>query len=282
MRMIMASKRLKPLWWASALGGAAALGALLTLLLHAAPPEGPAPGATAYRSSTTTTARPAPGIYFGGDPVGLGGCTADERAYQAAIVADTSRWRNASWSFYYGGYIGPWIEETFFAHYQSLADAHGGCPMGGRFYVPIYYNHVYRSLKEPQRLEVGEYLATLDRRRRYFTVLLLSKGLTILGFEVSPGLDLMIFAGGGATAGDNVSNVPIPLLIREQRLDALPPLPKEVGVSFAGSLETHPVRRELEGMFGHRWRFHSGHLDNQVQNWVALTQQSVFCLAPRG
>lgn len=126
-------------------------------------------------------------------------------------------------------------------------------------------------------------MATLDMSRKYFTILLLSKGMRSLKYDPPADLDLIIFAAGGITAANNTANVPLPLLIKEQHVST-PRLPKSVYASFAGTLETHPVRERLVELYGdlEEWEFYSPQLDNEIENWVVLMEQSIFCLAPRG
>ncbi|KAL4522466.1 hypothetical protein Ndes2526B_g03410 [Nannochloris sp. 'desiccata'] len=209
-----------------------------------------------------------------------GACSAEDRAYQAAIVADTALWRNKNWGFYYGGFWGPWFEEQFFKFWKNYGD---GCPVNGRFYIPIYYNLAYRYLPVEERQLIGDYMATLDMSKQYFTILLLSKGMRILKYDPPAELDLMIFAAGGITSANKTTNVPLPLLIKEQHVRT-PRLPKSVFASFAGTLETHTVRERLVELYGdlEDWEFYAPQLDNEIENWEVLMEQSVFCLAPRG
>ncbi len=177
--------------------------------------------------------------------------------------------------------MGPWVEEQFFNYWRRTND---GCPINGRFYVPIYYNLAYRHLPEEDLTFIGDYLASLDTSKRYFTVLLLSKGMHILGFSPPADLDLMIFAAGGITTANKTTNVPLPLLIEEQHV-SIPRVPISANlISFAGTLETHPVRERLVELYGNlrEWEFHAPQLDNTIENWQLLMEQSTFCLAPRG
>lgn len=48
-------------------------------------------------------------------------------------------------------------------------------------------------------------------------------------------------------------------------------------VNFVGSLDTHPVRMELDDMYGHLWL-----IARHVPDWVEIMQQSHFTLCPRG
>jgi hypothetical protein len=205
-------------------------------------------------------------------------CSAEDRAYQAAIIRDTAFWRNKDWIFYYGGYFGPWIEEQYFRFWHSNSD---GCPINGRFYIPIYYNLAYRYLPKKMRPLIGDYLATLDTSKKYFTILLLSKGMHILKYDPPADLDLMIFAAGGITTAAKTTNVPVPLLIKEQHMTN-PRLPKPVTASFAGTLETHPVRERLVELYVDEFEFYAPELENDIENWNQLMEQSIFCLAPRG
>ena len=206
-------------------------------------------------------------------------CSEEERAAQAALVHSTERFRDPEWQFNYSGYSGPWIEDIFFDYWNRKSQIE--CPIGGRYYIPIFFNLCYRNGTEEEQKAIGDYLHSLDTSKTYFTVLLLSKGLSLLGFEPPENLDLLIFAAGGISDGGNITNVPIPLLIEEQALEeALPK--KEIFASFAGSLITHPLRQELYNLYHRQYRFHSLQLGNGVQNWVALMKQSVFCISPRG
>jgi len=213
-------------------------------------------------------------------PPDPGACSAEDRAYQAAIVRDTALWRDKDWEYYYGGFWGPWMEEQFFEFWGENGD---GCPINGRFYIPIYYNLLYRFLSAEESHLIGDYMATLDTSKKYFTILLLSRGMKILDYDPPADLDLMIFAAGGITAANKTTNVPVPLLIKEQHVST-PRLPKAYYASFAGILETHPVRERLVELYRNLegWEFYAWELDNMIENWDVLMEQSVFCLAPRG
>ena len=205
-------------------------------------------------------------------------CSAEDRAYQAKIIKDTEKWRDEDWYFPYGGYWGLWLEEQFLEFWQRTQN---GCPIGGRFYVPIYYYLAYRFLSKDELRLIGDYLATLDTDKKYFTILLLSKGMKILGYDPPADLDFLIFAAGGITKAEKTTNVPLPLLIKEQKMSE-PPLPKVIFASFAGTFQTHPVRKKLYELYGDKWDFYAPQLNNEIENWQNLMEQSIFCLAPRG
>jgi hypothetical protein len=105
----------------------------------------------------------------------------------------------------------------------------------------------------------------------------------ILGYSPPANLDLMIFAAGRITSANITTNVPLPLLIKEQHV-SIPRLPKAHQVTFAGSFETHPVRDRLYELYGEleEWEFYAPQLENEIENWELLMDQSIFYLAPRG
>jgi hypothetical protein len=200
-------------------------------------------------------------------------CSAEDRAYQDGIVKDTSIWRNKTLSYHYRGYGGPWIEDQFFTFWHNNSD---GCPINGRFYLPIYHTLAYKTLSKEETPLIGDYLGTLDTSKKYFTILLTSKGMHILSYEPPADLDLMIFAAGGITTAAKTTNVPVPLLIKEQHMTN-PRLPKTVTASFAGSLDTHPIRKQLVELYEDEF-----YLVNKEKDWQELMEQSLFCIAPRG
>lgn len=235
-----------------------------------------------YGSSATadTTNNPPTIVYASNE---LASCSAEDRAAQAAILEVTSLWRplpDDEWEFTYNGYPGPWIEETFYEHWINATN--GGCPVGGRFFLPINFNlcHRFCSPEELQGLE-DYLLRVVDPTKKYFTVLLLDKGIGVLGIAVPKHLDLLIFASGGITKGGNITNVPIPLL-KQEMAPAKPPLPRDIFASFAGTLETHSLRTELANLYYDTIEFHAPQLGTDISDWQTLMQRSVFCMSPRG
>ena len=210
-------------------------------------------------------------------------CSAEDRATQKAILEETELWRplpDDNWEFTYNGYPGPWIEETFFEHWMNATK--GGCPVGGRFFLPINFNLCHRFCSPEELQELEDYLLrVVDPTKKYFTVLLLDKGIGVLGIAVPKHLDLLIFASGGITKGGNISNVPIPLLKKELS-PAKPPLPRDIFASFAGTLETHPLRTELANLYYDVIEFHAPQLGTDIKDWETLMQRSTFCMSPRG
>lgn len=65
----------------------------------------------------------------------------------------------------YAGYAGPWIERAF--HECALAS---GVP-GNRSYIPVYWTNYLHTLKNGQAKPLNDYLGSLPRDRRYFTVI---------------------------------------------------------------------------------------------------------------
>lgn len=207
-----------------------------------------------------------------------GTCSPEDRAYQAQLVQDTKLWRNASeLDYIYAGYKGPWVEQQFFEFWQKTSN---GCPINGRFYLPIHYTLARRAIPIQKMALIGKYLTALDTSRKYFTILQIANGLHHRKLSSKPDadLDLMIFAAGGITTAAKTTNVPLPLLIKEQHV-SIPRLPKNGAyVYFNGRLETHPIRERLAELYENEWNLKQDY----NENWVTKMETSVFCLAPRG
>lgn len=186
---------------------------------------------------------------------------------QDQIVRETEQFRNFE-NICYAGYCGPWVEEYFMNYFFSKG------VVFQRVYLPISWTNCHLKCTEDELHRLREYVLGLDLSKQYFTVLQIDKGLQhqSLDIHVDNDLDLLIFTAGGITRGSKINNIPIPLL-----KDILSPegYGKVYEVSFVGTT-THPVRSELEEIYGHMYHF------TKTDDWKKVIEESTFSLCPRG
>lgn len=188
--------------------------------------------------------------------------------YSIMIHSQTKKWRNFS-PVCYAGYCGPWMEEKFYLHYVSKdLDTE-------RIYLPIFWTscHIYCDARMKSSLQ--SFINSLDRRKKYFTVVQLAKGLhhPSLNIKIPIWLDIVFFSAGGLTKGNNAENVVIPLLKNPMKRKNLR---KKIVASFVGSLKTHPVRQEIAQKFGEIFQI------SKNKNWATIMESSFFSFCPRG
>jgi hypothetical protein len=174
---------------------------------------------------------------------------------------------------------GPFLEEYFFQRWYQDP------PRATRQYIDVFWTNVFCNCMfagNPYEPVQDELNRTLDSHGSYFTVSQFDDG----PFEQLPADTLIFSAGGNRTSG---TIIPIPLLCSPIPQTLIPESTKTLLVSFAGSIDTHPIRRDLcahmEGRQGvvidaKPWR-----VDVSMQsviNFIELTCSSKFALAPRG
>jgi len=171
---------------------------------------------------------------------------------------------------YHTGY---YLEDYFYNQFLS-----NNTPVN-RYYIPISWTTVYI-----QDLINGlqEKLDSLDNNQNYFTVCQHDDAPK----EKLPPNCLVFAAGGNAR---NKQTIPIPLIcspipdnIKHKNLS------KKYVASFVGST-THPIRQSLCKYYQHNKNFYilgknwsPNVTENNLENFIRITQQSYFALCPRG
>lgn len=178
---------------------------------------------------------------------------------------------------------GDFLEEYFFRRWYAEN------PPSNRGYIDIFWTNIFCNSMfagKPYHTVQEELNQTLDSSKRYFTVSQFDDG----PLEELPPDTIVFSAGGNRTKG---SIVPIPLICSRIPQELLPePLPrskKTLLASFVGSVDTHPIRKEmcaqLEGKLGIELSTSAWSVDVSMQkvvNFVETTSASKFGLAPRG
>lgn len=168
------------------------------------------------------------------------------------------------------------IEEYFY----DYATSHFPLPTSDYTYVPAFWTHYYiqHSFGRDPMPEHEEVMARIiNSPKKYFTVVQYDDG--ILGNLPS---NLTVFSAGCAGKPGAKPFIPIPLLadgfpagqIREQHQ-------REHLICFAGSLDTHPVRKKMAEYFKGK----SGVVFAEklpAEEYAELMQNSIFTLCPRG
>lgn len=195
-----------------------------------------------------------------------------DKIYQEYLVRETKIWREREgWTFNYGGYEGPWLSESFYRFWSNTRDRYRA---SDRYYLPINFNMCHRHCgSEDLQLLEDFFLRKLDPSKKYYTVLLLDKGLFVMGITVPAHLDLVVFSAGDYTHAGNIATVPIPLLKEELSFDDS--MTKQYKISFVGSIRTDPIRAKLFDIEG-------ASIFPYSDSWKEIMMQSKFCLCPRG
>lgn len=144
-------------------------------------------------------------------------------------------------------------------------------PEYDREYLPIFWtsyfvNHKYGEDKR-KVMELQDYVNSLDRSKKYFTVLQYDNG-PMVDFK---DLDIKVFGSGGGRIDS-----PIALLTAPHPFQFKPE--KRHFCSFAGS-NTHPIREELYKKYNTKYVFRSS---LPIKEYCQLMAQSIFALSPRG
>ncbi len=196
------------------------------------------------------------------------------RTVQERIVDDTSLFRPQPHCS--AGYGGPWVENAVFEEFmkRGMYRAESKC-----LYLPIFWTDVWfdRQVKRADNVDALQaYVNTLDRSRKYMTVLQNANGF---GVELPPDLDITVFSAGNEAPGGEV--VPIPLLKRVLQPATGHPTRE---IAFAGSLTGYGNHNNVRGLM------YSALNDNddadvlfyQGPQWEHVMGCATFNLCPRG
>lgn len=140
-----------------------------------------------------------------------------------------------------------------------------------REYLPIFWtsyfvNHQYGKDKR-KVMELQDYVNSLDRSKKYFTILQYDDG-PMINFK---DLDIKVFGSGGGRIDS-----PIALLTAPHPFQFSPG--KKYFASFAGS-NTHPIREQIVKRFRNKYTFTKA---MSIKLYCELIARSTFHLCPRG
>lgn len=181
---------------------------------------------------------------------------------------------------YPGNYVNPneYLEQYFFDYF--IKNVVGQMKELKRHYMPIWWTNLS---VDNHPLDVQKYINALDWNKKWFTVCQMDDGVR---YNLPP--DTLVFHAGGKSGNGNL--VPIPLIassIPENLKN--PDAKREIFASFVGTY-THPVRHEVyntlktnNAYYFNTPRAWSQTVSEQALNeFIKVTEQSLFCLAPAG
>ena len=140
-------------------------------------------------------------------------------------------------------------------------------------YLPIHWTNYYINNNYGANIkDLDEFLNTLDKERKYFTIVQYDDGIIN---SAAKNLNLYVIAQGTTKNSDYV--IPLNCLpgpnIREQE--------KNIFCFFAGRYTTHPIRHRLKSSLEHN----KDYLFTQSGPYQMFSEtlgRSLFCLCPRG
>lgn len=146
-----------------------------------------------------------------------------------------------------------------------------------RIYLPILWTNFYigRKYGAKDMSDLQNYLNSLDRSKKYFTILQYDDGI----LQTIEGLDLLIFGAGGGgkkTISERNLGIPIPLLCQ--------PSPRvirerDVFCSFVGTTKNHSIRVKIADLFYKEFIIHE---NGGYDLFINRMERSIFSLCPRG
>ena len=148
-----------------------------------------------------------------------------------------------------------------------------------RVYLPIMWTNFYISRKYGTvgMCDLQMCLDTLDRSKKYFTVIQYDDGI----LQDLKDLDIQIFGAGGGgkrTVSERNLGQPSPLLCQPN-----PFIDKKkernLICSFAGTIKNHPIRQQIKNLYFNKFLV----LDSVgYSQYIDIMERSVFSLCPRG
>jgi hypothetical protein len=179
---------------------------------------------------------------------------------------------------------GRYMEEYFY----DYALTHKDTINSERVYIPAFWTNIqihpgFQSMRDGLNIFLKRAYSLMPEGTKYFTIVQAD-----LGVELVLPKDTLVF---GACYGD----VPLPLIYEDttNKLASIPRLlnqPTKYLASFVGTYTTHSLRNKLFVQFGRKpgmkfvakgdWT--NSIPQNLTDTFIQTTQQSKFCLAPRG
>ena len=162
------------------------------------------------------------------------------------------------------------IFEEFFGKYIESVQ-----PKLSREYLPVYWTNYYisRNYGQQDMSDLQRYLDSLDRSKKYFTVIQWDDGI----LNKIKDLDLFIFASGG------IGDYPIPLssYYCDNDISVTPIEKRRFFASFVGAIwGRHFVREEMARKLKPPFAITDVRYD--YKSYLKIMRDSVFSLCPRG
>ena len=165
-------------------------------------------------------------------------------------------------------------------------------------YLPVFWTSYYVLNDYANNIdELYNWLDTLDKTKKYFTIVQYASGIFVRNFE----LDMLVFSGGGG--GLNIKNDQISREVSFYGLNrhiffgnkadydipllCLPLFPaienanKDIFCSFMGRFDTHKCRIEMKNILETNSLFQFFNSEN-FEEYKTIINRSIFTLAPRG
>lgn len=190
--------------------------------------------------------------------------------YQKHLIEIFSNFRpNPKYPTYPPYHEGLYLEDYFFDYFTN------NNIQSDRYYIPVFWTTCY---VDNCFSGLQELINTLDPNLKYFTVAQHDDAIR----ERLP-LDTISFNAGG-----NGGGIPIPLVCSPIKDEVKPKLEKDIFCSFVGSI-THPIRNAMYQTLinnpkyvisARNWT--SSVSENDFNNFINITNRSIFSLAPRG
>jgi hypothetical protein len=147
--------------------------------------------------------------------------------------------------------------------------------MEEREYLPVFWTAYYCRHKfgqhKPAMVDLKRYLNTLDRSKKYYTIVQYDGGLL---HDVSH-LDIKIFSmSGGRT------DYPLPLISQAHPYPPVTWMDRNIFMNFIGKV-THPIRSAI---FRIKWQegWYISNADHNLHSYCNRLGRSIFTLCPRG
>jgi hypothetical protein len=150
-----------------------------------------------------------------------------------------------------------------------------------REYIPILWTNLYisRNYGNSNMEDVQSYLDSLDRNKKYFTVLQYDDGI----LQNLDDLDILVFCSGGGgqkIVPEKNIGYPIPLIC-QPRPNIDKNKNRDIFCSFIGS-NTHPLRNNMTEKLKNTIGFEIVLSKLSYENFIDKMERSVFSLCPRG
>jgi hypothetical protein len=159
------------------------------------------------------------------------------------------------------------FEEWFYDHYTEKE--------GNRVYLPVFWTSFYVNNNygndQAAKQDLQNFLNSLDRSKKYFTVLQYDDGILN---DIS-GLDIKVFGMGGGRIDYPLPLIAMPHPYQFEKKD------RDIFAFFQGSM-THDIRRQLINSVRGKNGFLIPRGTTDTKNFCEMLSRSVFALAPRG